>query len=201
MKHRCLLFCLCVIVLLGGCQADRSEPFRAALQRANQNLADCNGRLSSLRSDYADLEQTLEKNLLALENLRLKSNELNEWADDVVKGLGPCVWFGGPFERPLPQVLVQKGSPADLIEKLNRRFQQADCPQATLLKVENGTAYIKIIEEEQLTQRMGATGAANYINSILYTLVSVAAIQCVELEFKAGDHAFPGKFCTGQGEE
>lgn len=198
MKYRYLLLLLCISVLLGGCRADRSEPLKIALQSANQNLVDCNQRLASLRSDYADLEQTLEKNLLALQNLRLKSNELNEWVDDVVKGLGPCVWFGGPFERPLPLVVVQNGTPADLIAKLNQRFQQTNCPQATLLKIENGTAYIKIVEAEQLTQRMGTTGAANYINSILYTLVSVDTIQCVDLNFKAGDHAFPGKFCSGQ---
>jgi hypothetical protein len=201
MKHRCLLICLCGAVLAGGCQADRSEPLKTALQSANQNLADCNRRLSSLGSDYAGLEQTLEKNLLALENLKLKSNELNEWADGVVKELGPCVWFGGPFERPLPQVLVQDGTPEDLIEKLNRRFKQTNSPQATLMKVENGTAYIRIGDEERLTQRMGTTGAANYINSILYTLVSVDTIQCVDLDFKAGDHAFPGKFCSGQATE
>ena len=66
------------------------------------------------------------------------------------------------------------------------------------MKVEGETVYIKIFKDDILTQRMGTSGAESYINSILYTLFSVEAVKCIDLDFKEGDHASPGTYCPGQ---
>jgi hypothetical protein len=103
----------------------------------------------------------------------------------------------GPFEKPLPEEMIPKATPKGLIIKLNKRFRSTNSPEATLVGVKDHIAYIKIVQDKKLTQEMGTFGASAYINSVVYTLYSVAEINCVNLDFEEGDHALPGTYCPG----
>jgi len=61
------------------------------------------------------LDAYLEEANLKNDNLKIRINETNEWAEYVVKGIGPCVWVGGIFERPEPHEIVRSESPRELI--------------------------------------------------------------------------------------
>jgi hypothetical protein len=130
-------------------------------------------------------------------NLYIQKKETDEWIGAIIKRIGPCVWAIGPFEKPVPEEMIPKATPKDLINKLNTLFQSTNSPEAILVKVKDHIAYVKIIQDRKLTQAMGTFGASAYINCIVYTLYSVDDITCVNLDFEEGDHAFPGTYCPG----
>ena len=192
MKRAFLIF---FPLFLLGCQNNDTVELKAELQELDAKLIEAQRSIRELESHNKILEKNLEEARFEYENLQIQKTETNEWTGYIIKGYGPCVWAGGPFERPIPVEPVEKGTPETLLAKLNTIFRSTDSPAATLLKIENGTVFIKIVDDEKLTQEMGTSGAANYINSIAYTLLSVQSIECVDLDFKEGDHAFPGTQC------
>lgn len=185
--------------MLQGCQNNGTNQLNAELQELKISLNDANKKIETLKSRNKNLKQDLENVNFKYRNLQMQWTETDEWIGYIIKGFGPCVWVGGQFERPLPHEPVKNGTPNNLITKLNMIFKKTDSPEATLLKVENGTAYIKIFQDEKLTQEMGTFGAKNYLNSIVYTILSVAAIKCVDIDFKEGNHAYPVKVCLELG--
>lgn len=194
-KSFILLFFIIIII---GCDSNEINELKFNLKEAEGRLNKAYTEIELLNTQNQDLRKKYEQVVHDYENLQLKRTEINEWIEHMIKGYGPCVWAIGQFERPIPHEFVKKGTPVILIAKLNNIFRKLNSPEATLLKVEDGIAYVKIIEDEKLTQGMGTSGAANYINSIVYTLFSIADIKCVDLDFEEGDHAFPGRDCIGE---
>jgi spore germination protein GerM len=188
---------LFIVLLVFGCQSRLEKELEAERQESEKRLIAAIKTIEEWKTENKVLGQKLEEVKLKNENLKIRINEINEWAEYVVKGIGPCVWVGGIFERPEPNEIVKNGSPRELINKLNEIFKTSKAPEAKLLKIEDGTAYIKISDDEKLTQGMGTSGAANYLNSINYTLWSIKGIKCVDIDFEEGDHAFPTKDCIG----
>ena len=189
------VFLVLVVLLLQGCQDNEIIELKTDLQGLETRLTDANKKIEALESQNNSFRQKLEEAYFKYENLQIQKTEMDEWTGYIIKGFGPCIWAGGQFERPIPLEPVGNGTPDNLLAKLNAVFKRTDSPVATLSKIENGTAFIKIADDEKLTQGMGTSGAANYINSIAYTLLSVKSIQCVDFDFEEGDHAFPGREC------
>jgi len=67
-------------------------------------------------------------------------------------------------------------------------------PKVKLIKVENGVAFVEIINAGYLTQRMGSSGAQDYLASVTYTLTENSQIKKVNFIFEVGDHAVPGVY-------
>jgi hypothetical protein len=65
-------------------------------------------------------------------------------------------------------------------------------PKIKLMKVEHGVAFVAIINAECVTQRMGSSGARDYLASVTYTLTENRQIRKVDFLFEEGDHAAPG---------
>jgi spore germination protein GerM len=68
----------------------------------------------------------------------------------------------------------------------------AGAPKIKLMKVEHGVAFVEIINAEQVTQRMGSSGAQDYLASVTYSLTENRQIKKVNFIFEEGDHAVPG---------
>jgi hypothetical protein len=192
-----ILFSL-IVLLMTGCQNNEVNIRKADFRELKTSLTDANKKIEILKSRNTTLKSNLEKAALKCRNLQIQKTETDEWIGYMIKAIGPCVWVGGQSEKPIPREIVENAKPKDLINKLNQIFSSSGSPEATLVKVEGETAYIKVFEHEKLTQRMGTFGAASYINSIVYTMYSVEAIKCVDLDFEEGDHAFPGTYCPGR---
>jgi len=60
--------------------------------------------------------------------------------------------------------------------------------------VAEGVAHVEIINAEYLTQRMGTSGAQNYLAAATYSLTEMPGVRRVDFIFPEGDHAAPGVY-------
>jgi len=67
-------------------------------------------------------------------------------------------------------------------------------PRLILRRVGEGIAYVEVINAEYLTQRMGTSGAQNYLAAVTYSLTETPGIKGVDYSFPEGDHAMPGEY-------
>lgn len=186
-----------VSLVMLGCQKSDINELKNDLVKLETSLKAADMKIENLKSLNDNLKQQIEKAGYKVNNLYIQKKETDEWIGAIVKRIGPCVWAMGPFEKPMPAQMIPKATPNDLVTKLNKLFQSTNSPEATLVDVKDHIAFIKIVEDKKLTQQMGTFGASAYINSIVYTLYSIDEINCVNLDFEEGDHAFPGTYCPG----
>jgi len=64
----------------------------------------------------------------------------------------------------------------------------------TLQKTEKPVAVVEITNEKYLTEKMGSSGAQDYLAAATYTLTENPGITTVEFVFHAGEHAMPGPY-------
>jgi len=67
-------------------------------------------------------------------------------------------------------------------------------PRIRLQSVAEGIAHVEIINAEYLTQRMGTSGAQNYLAAATYSLTETPGVRGVDFIFREGDHAAPGVY-------
>jgi hypothetical protein len=67
-------------------------------------------------------------------------------------------------------------------------------PKLRIQSVADGIAHVEIINAEYLTQRMGTSGAQNYLAAATYSLAETPGVRGVDFIFPAGDHAAPGVY-------
>lgn len=67
-------------------------------------------------------------------------------------------------------------------------------PVVKFLNYSSDTIYLQILNEYCLTQSMGTTGAAQYIDSVSLSFLRIEGIEFVDLSFDYGDHASPGVY-------
>jgi hypothetical protein len=67
-------------------------------------------------------------------------------------------------------------------------------PKLRLQNVAEGIAHVEIISAEYLTQRMGTSGARNYLAAATYSLTEANGVRGVDFIFPEGDHAAPGVY-------
>jgi hypothetical protein len=67
-------------------------------------------------------------------------------------------------------------------------------PKIRLQSVADGIAHVEIIDAEYLTQRMGTSGAQNYLAAATYSLTETPGVRGVDFIFTVGDHAAPGMY-------
>jgi hypothetical protein len=67
-------------------------------------------------------------------------------------------------------------------------------PKLKLIGIEGQVINVEVINDEYLTQRMGTTGAAEFLATATLTLTEYDNTKFVDFIFEAGDHAFPGLY-------
>jgi hypothetical protein len=67
-------------------------------------------------------------------------------------------------------------------------------PKIQFISLKNSTVTVRIINNEHLTQRMGSSGASEYLAKVTFTLTENNLIDRVEFIFVEGDHARPGVY-------
>jgi hypothetical protein len=68
----------------------------------------------------------------------------------------------------------------------------AGLPKIRLQKIEKQTAQIAILNDQYLSEKMGSSGAQDYLASVTYTLTENPGIKAIYFIFHAGEHAMPG---------
>lgn len=79
-----------------------------------------------------------------------------------------------------------------MVDSLNAA--KGDNPKMAYLKTECGTVFVKVIDSDLLTERMGTTGAESYLAAATYSFTSLQGIARVHFDFEEGDHASPGTY-------
>jgi len=95
------------------------------------------------------------------------------------------------FDIHLDQAVDAKTGPRQLLALLNRKWPT---PGVALRAVRENTVYLKVRDDELLTQRMGSTGALLYLATVTFSLTSLPGIDREHFSFVEGDHAQPGYY-------
>ena len=69
-----------------------------------------------------------------------------------------------------------------------------DSIKVNFIKTSHDTIYLSIPNSEYLTQRIGSTGAENFLATTTFTLTEMRGIKYVNFKFTEGDHASPGVY-------
>ncbi len=67
-----------------------------------------------------------------------------------------------------------------------------DSIHVDFLKTSHDTIYISIPDSEYLTQRIGSSGAENFMATTTFSLTEIKGMKYVNFNFTEGDHASPG---------
>ena len=70
--------------------------------------------------------------------------------------------------------------------------EPVDPPKLKLIGIKGNIASVEVINAEHLTQRMGSSGADNFLAQSTFTLTENKNIKFVNFVFEEGDHASPG---------
>ena len=79
----------------------------------------------------------------------------------------------------------------NLIEILNRRSYEC---KIKYIDQKNDTLYIKVLNDELLTEQMGTTGAQCYLGETVLTLLENDSIHWIHIDIIEGSHARPGVY-------
>jgi hypothetical protein len=189
-----ILFILIVIQCHVACNNTDQAATREQLRNARSTLQALQNENQDLKTAYQQLQNDHFALKAAYENLELQKNELADWAQKLAENFGPSIWYFGNNERPLPRRAMPGATPQHLIQELNALFETSHLPKVVLTHIDGTTAYVRVVDDFQLTHNMGTTGATSYIQVVTYTMTSVPAIHSVEFSFKEGDHALPGRY-------
>ena len=169
---------------------------------SRQASTDSEMKINALKKKVGDLSAKIEKlnrqlDVLVVTNERLedKNTEIGEWADRVVSRFGKGVWYLEDLNYPFFVESMKNSQLSDLIDHLNQRFRKDKLPEILYLDKKEGTVFVGVSDDEQLSRQMGSFGASSYMNAVVFTLASMDDISCVTFKFEGGDHAVPGTYC------
>jgi hypothetical protein len=75
--------------------------------------------------------------------------------------------------------------------------EPTDPPKLKIKGIKENVVTVEVINSEYLTQRMGSTGADEFMAAATFTLTEYDHIKSVNFIFAAGDHATPGLYSRG----
>lgn len=199
-----------------ACTDSKLEEVQTRLAKTEKAMAGMQAHLESLEKELADAQkagyrlqnekdavvQKLER--IRQENQRLdirfqaknvQCEDMKQWAHAIVDAHGPSIWYISEFDYPTFSKAMPKAGIKQIIQELNRYFEKDQLPKIIFDRINGKTAYIKVSDENMLTQQMGTSGAESYMKAVLFSLASVGTIDCVWFEFTEGDHAMPGRYC------
>jgi hypothetical protein len=183
------------LVALNACGNGEAERMGAAMDALKEQAAAVEAQNDNLRQQHSDLQQRFSELKESCDNRAIELSDLKEWSRQLVESIGPSVWYPGTYERPVLKKVLKTATPTQLTRELNRLFTASDLPRVSYSGQKGGIAFISIGDAEMLTQNLGTTGAQSYLAAVTFTYCSLKEINCVEVEFKAGQHAFPGRYC------
>lgn len=192
-----LLLGMLIIVSIAGC--DKTEQKQVVQAKANQDqeaLANANNKIQELSAQIDQLR--VENQQLKAKNdfLSYQNKDIQPWIQRLIAGYGTGIWYYGENINYPVFVKSMKGAGVqDIIAALNERFQKIKQPKIKYKKKEDGTVFIGVNNEEQLSERMGSEGALSYMAAVTYSLTSVKGIDCVYFDIGEGEHASPGRYC------
>lgn len=189
------VYILGVVLVLAGCNQDRTEKLKAEMDTLSVEVELLKEENARLEKENKEMNAKLSSERSDSENTQVLNDERFAWESELVRRIGPSIWRVSEFDFPLPEKRLENLTPEALVEHLNKDSRSQDLPEIALVVIREKTAFVKVVDDDHLTQSMGTSGAMGYIRAVAYTLASIKKIDCVEFEFSPGDHAFPAKIC------
>lgn len=183
------------VAMVWGCETSRVEQLQKDLNEIKTVLQQAQEQSRKQQTQLEQLKSTVEQLTIRNEMLGARLEELDEWSMRLVEGYGAGIWYMAEYTRPVFVEPVPAASVEKILQALNRRFDKDGLPILRLASVSQDKVTVDIEGEEMLTNRMGSSGAASYLNAVFYSLTSLKSIDCVRFRFKGGDHAVPGEYC------
>jgi hypothetical protein len=143
------------------------------------------GESQALRQEIAQLKSEVKK----LEDQKSVTMKILTKGDP---GVWTLVWNDSVaiFEpRILDGYPIDQATPRKIVSELNRLRPS---PGVDYIAQRGATVYLRIKDPELLTQRMGTTGANEYLGYIVLSVTSIPDVELVHFDFPEGDHAIPG---------
>ncbi len=183
-----IIFNILFIICLVGCTNSELEKAKATIDRLHAENA-------KIRQDILKLKGDCKASKLENERLSIRIKELNQWSKKLADGYGTGIWITDESTYPIFVKSMKSANVNDIINELNQLYEKNSFPKIVFKKIDGRKAYVLIEDSEHLTQRMGTSGASSYLKEVSYSICSVKNIDCVNIEFEEGDHAFPGDYC------
>jgi hypothetical protein len=157
----------CLLVLVIGCDTSKETESQAL----RQEIARLKSEVKKLEDQKSIIMKLLTKGEAGVWTL--------DWNDSV-----------GIFEpRILERYPIDQATPSKIVNGLNRLRPS---PGVDYIAQRAATVYLRIKDPELLTQRMGTTGANEYLGYIVLSVTSIPDVELVHFDFPEGDHAVPG---------
>jgi hypothetical protein len=132
---------------------------------------------------------------LLVEELDREKSALKNWAELLVDGYGPGIWYFGNSDYPLFHHPVENATLESVVGELNQILEADHNPTIIVEPQAERMVRVEVSDDLQLTQGMGSSGAQAYLQVVLYSLTSLPGINCVDFQFQEGDHARPDIIC------
>jgi len=187
----CVLFIFC----LSGCTNSELERTKSELAEAGRSLEQLQVQNKENKEDIRKLTRELSDANMKNHLLSNQIEALNEWAKKLTDGYGTGIWITEDAVYPIFAKSMKSADVNDIINELNQIYEKNRLPKVLFQKIKDRKAYVEIENSDQLTQRMGTSGASSYLNEVTFSICSVKDIDCVNIAFMAGDHALPGDYC------
>jgi hypothetical protein len=112
----------------------------------------------------------------------------------LVDGYGPGIWtWSVRHDLPLCRKSADSVTARGILNKLNLYFRRDGNPPLIYQKAEGRTVYLGVSNGMKLTAQMGSTGAAAYIQSVIYALAWPENVDCVYFDIREGGPRWPRK--------
>jgi len=190
-----IIFSILFIICLAGCTNPEFERAKTEIEEAKATIDNLRLENQKIRQDTLKLKGDCKALKLENERLSIQIKELNEWSKKMADGYGTGIWITDESTYPVFIKSMKSANVADIINELNKLYEKNRSPKIVFKKIDGRKAYVIVENSEQLTQRMGTSGASSYLKEVSYSICSVKNIDCVNIEFAKGDHAFPGDYC------
>ena len=172
---------LALLLLPAGCNSPNEADSRALREEVVRQKAES----GVLRGEIARLKSEVMK-------LEAQKSIVERLANRGEPGVWALEWndAAGAFEpRVLDKYPADRASAKAIVNGLNLR---SPSPGVDYIAQRATTVYLRVKDPEHLTQRMGTTGARQYLGSVVISLTPLPEVELVHFEFPEGDHAAPG---------
>jgi len=193
---RLFVIILCLFII--SCENTNTDKNAAQTNLANDQsnkIDELQKKYNELNKQQSDLKKDYQKLKFEHKNLLIQKKDLEAWSNNLVESYGPSIWYFGVYEKPIFYKHSKGNTIQDIISELNTLLKKDGIPTVMLDKIDKNVAYVRVSDDEYLTQRMGSSGANSYLKVVIYSLASLKNIDCVYFDFDTGAHAEPGKYC------
>lgn len=189
-----LLISTALVIQLSGCNSEKPQT-KMSEEKSGQ-VKELETKINTLTAKNKELEKQKTELFEEVKRYGELNQEMSNRIKKLIDGYEPGIWTTEDADLfPVFKKAVKLADAKRIIEELNHEFNLENLPRLIFKKEENKTIFLALSDPDQLTQRLGSSGALSYMAAVTYSITSVEGINCVFFDIPEGDHAMPGQYC------